>query len=126
MPFSKPYARCLGAWLSDRKGRDVGDLTHHEKWKGVLGYNTHALKVVWLKPAPWDADDDNLPDLDLRSESCAIKVGTELKDEHGTRIATWLHRHEGVHLNKAQALEAAVIAAQHCRCLAFRPRQRFS
>ena len=87
-------------------------LVHHEKWKGLLGYNTHSLKVVWLKSPPWDADDEKLPDLDLRSESCAIKPGAELKDEHGTRISTWLHRHEGVHLNKSQALEAAIIAAQ--------------
>lgn len=81
-------------------------LTKHPQWRGVLGFDEFAQRIVKRKPAPYDGQPHAAPG------------GDEWADVDDTQTAAWIARHEGWVPNSGMVAEAANVVA---RANAFHP-----
>lgn len=80
-------------------------LQHHPKWKGVIGFDEFAHRVVKRKPAPFDLVGVAL-------------VSDEWTDVDDTRAAAWIAQNERFVPSSAMVAEAVNVVA---RCNSFHP-----
>jgi predicted P-loop ATPase len=81
-------------------------LANHPDWAGVLGYNEHSHRIVFLAAPPFDPDD---------APAAPPAAGAEWGDSDSVRTAAWLERHADISLKSYLVNEAVLVVAEQRR-----------